>query len=139
MTSRTARTNQNTANTVKDDLTVNRPADQAKTGRPVAGSKRRKPGVENTDYAAFAARVIRGYARRIADGDVDGLAELVELTRELDAATGRAVDGLRACGYSWTEIATRMGTTRQAAQQRWGTKARAKRTKPPAADEPTLF
>jgi hypothetical protein len=29
--------------------------------------------VENTDYAAFAARVIRGHARRIADGDIEAL------------------------------------------------------------------
>jgi len=27
--------------------------------------------VENTDYAAFAGRVIRAHARRIAEGDVD--------------------------------------------------------------------
>ena len=30
------------------------------------------------------------------------------------------VDGLRTFGSSWTEIATRLGTTRQAAHQRWG-------------------
>ncbi len=28
--------------------------------------------------------------------------------------------GLRGFGYSWAEIATRLGITRQAAQQRWG-------------------
>ena len=76
--------------------------------------------METTDYAAFAARVIRGHARRIADGDIDGLADLLHLARELDAATQHAVEGLRAFGYSWGEIAARLGTTRQAAQQRWG-------------------
>jgi hypothetical protein len=35
--------------------------------------------VQNTDYAAFAARVIRAHGRRIADGDVEGLAELLAL------------------------------------------------------------
>jgi len=32
-----------------------------------------------------------------------------------------AVDGLRGSGYSWAEIAARIGVSRQAAQQRWGT------------------
>ena len=27
---------------------------------------------------------------------------------------------LRGCGYSWAEIGSRLGITRQAAQQRWG-------------------
>jgi hypothetical protein len=38
---------------------------------------------------------------------------------KLAAATQTAVDGLREFGYSWGEIASRLGTTRQAAQQRW--------------------
>jgi hypothetical protein len=37
----------------------------------------------------------------------------------LAAATQQAVDGLRGLGYSWAGIAARLGTTRQAAQQRW--------------------
>jgi hypothetical protein len=32
-----------------------------------------------------------------------------------------AVSGLRAHGYSWAEIGLRLGISRQAAQQRWGT------------------
>jgi hypothetical protein len=42
------------------------------------------------------------------------------LATELDEAIGRAVIGLRETGYSWAEIAARLGVTRQAAQQRWG-------------------
>jgi hypothetical protein len=76
--------------------------------------------VENPDYAAFARRIIRAHGRRIADGDVDALADLLDLAAELDAATRTAVEGLRAHGYSWADIAARLGTTRQAAQQRWG-------------------
>ena len=82
--------------------------------------KRRRDDVENPDYAAFARRIIRAHGRRIAGGDVEGLADLLALRDELDAATQTAVDGLRAFGYSWSEIASRLGTTRQAAQQRWG-------------------
>lgn len=104
---------------VNDALTPDRPTEQASTQRP--GKRSRSRGaVENTDYAAFAGRVIRGHARRIADGDVDGLADLLKLAQELDAATQTAVDGLRTFGYSWGDIAARLGTTRQAAQQRWG-------------------
>jgi len=58
-------------------------------------------------------------ARRIAEGDVECLADLLDLAHELDAATGTALEGLRGFGYSWAEIAARLGTTRQAAQQRW--------------------
>ena len=29
------------------------------------------------------------------------------------------VKGLHRCGYSWAEIGSRLGITRQAAQQRW--------------------
>ena len=39
---------------------------------------------------------------------------------EIDAAIGGAVTGLRDYGYSWAEIGSRLGVTRQAAQQRWG-------------------
>lgn len=72
----------------------------------------------STSSVAQVRRV--AHARRIAEGDVEGLAELVDLTHELYTATQTAVDGLRTFGYSWTEVATRLGTTRQAAHQRWG-------------------
>jgi len=60
------------------------------------------------------------HARRIAAGDVEGLAQLVALSRQLEETTATAVTGLRQRACSWTEIATRLGITRQAAQQRWG-------------------
>ncbi len=81
---------------------------------------RRRPVVENDEYAAFTRRVIRAYARRVAAGDVEALTDMVVLVADLDTAIADAVMGLRAHGYSWTEIATRLGITRQAAQQRWG-------------------
>ena len=42
------------------------------------------------------------------------------LAAELDDVISQAVTGLRAGGYSWAEIAVRLGAARQAAQQRWG-------------------
>ncbi len=92
---------------VNDRLTPNRP---------------RRP-VDNDQYAAFARRVLRAYARRVATGDIDALEAMTDLSAEIDAAIGQAVTGLRAFGYSWAEIGTRLGITRQAAQQRWGSPA----------------
>ena len=82
--------------------------------------KRRKPAAENDEYAAFARRVITAYSRRIAAGDIDAITGMARLADDLDAAIRRAITGLRKRGYSWAEIGTRLGITRQAAQQRWG-------------------
>ncbi len=82
---------------------------------------RRGRVVENDEFAAFARRVLRACARRVADGDVEALTLMLGLSAEIDDAIGQAVTGLRAHGYSWAEIAARLGVTRQAAQQRWGT------------------
>ena len=91
-------------NTVKTPLTPNR------AGRVT----------ENDEYAAFARRILRAYARRVADGDVEALTLMTGLAAEIDTAISQAVTGLRAFGYSWAEIGSRLGITRQAAQQRWG-------------------
>ena len=85
--------------------------------------KRRSRRVENDEYAAFARRILRAYSRRIAQGDIDALADMADLAIEIDAAMGQAVKGLRQQGYSWAEIGTRLAVTRQAAQQRWGRQA----------------
>ncbi len=82
---------------------------------------RRRDVVENDEYAAFTRRIIRAYARRVASGDVEALTDMVALSTVLDDAIGDADTGLRAHGYSWAEIAARLGISRQAAQQRWGT------------------
>jgi hypothetical protein len=83
-------------------------------------SKRRRPATENSDYAAFARRVLRAFSRRVADGDVESLVHMISLADELNDAIVQAVSGLRDAGYSWAEIGSRLGITRQAAHQRWG-------------------
>lgn len=83
-------------------------------------SKRRRPVTENSEYAAFARRILRAYSRRIATGDVESLTHLIGLADDINDAIQQAVNGLRTAGYSWAEIAARLGVTRQAAQQRWG-------------------
>jgi hypothetical protein len=78
--------------------------------------KRRRWTVENDEYGEF---ILRAYSRRVADGDIDALSVMTRLADELDDAIAQAVKGLRAQGYSWTEIGDRLGITRQAARQRW--------------------
>ena len=95
------------------------PAGQDAVKTPLTPNRRARL-VENDDYAAFARRVLRAYARRIADGDVEALGLMLGLSAEIDTAIGQAVTGLRRFGYSWAEIGSRLGVTRQAAQQRWG-------------------
>jgi hypothetical protein len=93
------------------------------TAKPPARRKRAKRVVENADYASFARRILRAYARRVADGDVEALRQLVLLPSDVDAITRTAVRGLREFGYSWTEIAGRLGVSRQAAQMRYADRA----------------
>jgi hypothetical protein len=104
------------APTVNPALTPNRP-----TGtRPTRASRNRRNVVENDDYAAFTQRVIAAHGRRIAQGDIEGLTTLAGLANDIDTALREAITGLRTAGFSWTDIAARLGITRQAAQQRWG-------------------
>ena len=80
------------------------PADRTVTGR-----RRERRTVENREFDAFARRIVRAYARRVADGDVEALVALRQLSSVLEDATKDAVAGLRQFGYSWAEIAARLG------------------------------
>jgi hypothetical protein len=78
--------------------------------------------VETREYNAFARRMIRAYGRRVADGDIDALADLQSLRDEIDAALVTAVEGLTSdkWKFSWTAIGDALGIKRQAAQKRFG-------------------
>lgn len=84
--------------------------------------KRPRRERETHEYASFARRAVRAYSRRVGEaGDVESLAGMLELSRELDGAIAKAVTDLRQQhGYSWADIAARLGVSRQACQQRWG-------------------
>jgi len=92
---------------------------QADQGR--WSSLKRWRRVEKDEYSSFVRRILRAYTLRVGDGDVEALALMLGLADEIDTAIAEAVKGLRDCGYSWAEISSRLGITRQAAQQRWGT------------------
>ena len=92
------------------------------TPEPTRPRRRRKVERENDAYAAFARRVIRALGRRAGE-DIEALPELVALGREVEAAIQGAIARLRAeQHHSWADVALRLGTTRQAAQQRYGTR-----------------
>ena len=88
--------------------------------KPALTPKRRRRHVENDEYADFLRRVLHGYTRRLARGDIDALASFSALVAEAGEQLSEAVFYLRVRGYSWTDISIRLGTSRQAAQQRWG-------------------
>ncbi len=83
---------------------------------------RERATVENKEFAAFARRILWAFSRRVAQGDVEALTDLLAFAVDLDDAIQDAVDGLREFGYSWSEIARRAGTKKQTAYERWGTK-----------------
>jgi hypothetical protein len=85
---------------------------------------RRRWVVENDEYAAFTRRILAAHGRRIAGGDIEGLASLATLAEDVDTAMRTAVEGLRAAGFSWADVGSRLGMSRQAAHQRFGATAR---------------
>jgi len=82
--------------------------------------KRRPRVIENDEYAAFIRRVIRAYSRRVAAGDIEAITDMAAIAADFEDAIRQAITGLRHHGYSWTDIAARLGITRQGARQRWG-------------------
>lgn len=81
--------------------------------------KRRRPK-DNGEFVSFVGRAIRACSRRVAEGDVDALGDMVKLRAQFDVAIDDAVAGLRRVGYTWDNIANQLGFTKQAAHQRWG-------------------
>lgn len=62
----------------------------------------------------------RSSARPAAGSPLDALAAARELSSVTDMALRAAVDQARAAGQSWSKIGDVLGTTRQAAFQRFG-------------------
>lgn len=66
-------------------------------------------------------RMLTAYGRRVADADIEDLTEMFELRDQWESVVAAAVAGQRAQhGRSWADIGKAAGTTRQAAQMRWG-------------------
>lgn len=89
---------------------------------------------EIPDYAQMVRRIIRAHGRRCAAADPEDLVGLVEMHQSVDEAVAEAVAGLRASGFSWSQIARPLGITRQAAQMRFATHAPRPRPMPGQID-----
>lgn len=73
------------------------------------------------EYLGAVRRMLRAAAERAGAGDEPELAALIALRGDVDEAIARAVAMQREQGgKSWAMIAWATGTTRQAAQARWG-------------------
>jgi DNA-binding GntR family transcriptional regulator len=68
----------------------------------------------------MVARVMSNGGARVAEGDVDELRQLLQLREVLEEAIVDAVRGLREAEITWEDIGKAAGSTRQAAQSRWG-------------------
>ncbi|HEV3361984.1 MAG TPA: DUF3887 domain-containing protein [Pseudonocardiaceae bacterium] len=88
----------------------------------------RKPSIDNlagpTDIAAGLLDAARGFVAELPPSGrrspLDAVASAKELARSVDAALRDTVDAARAAGHTWQEIGDVLGTTRQAAFQRFG-------------------
>lgn len=74
---------------------------------------------EAPEFSAFVRRILRAMGRRAASGDLESLAAMRELRRELDAITAQAARAANASGYSWGDIARELGVSRQYAHRTW--------------------
>jgi hypothetical protein len=61
--------------------------------------------------------MIRTMAARVGASDIAAFAALWEVRAATDQACTAAIDGLRAQGFSWAEIAAEAGQTRQGLTQ----------------------
>lgn len=85
--------------------------------------KRAKQEYETTDYAAMLRRMLTAYGKRVGAADVEDLAEMLALQAQLATIVQDTITSQREdLGRSWADIAQAAGTTRQAAQMRWGKK-----------------
>ena len=75
---------------------------------------------DEEQLAARNARIVRRNAERAADGNLDALASLASLVSHAQEVIPLAVDGLRARGYSDTEIGVAIGHPRRSARQAVG-------------------
>lgn len=87
---------------------------------PAFTATRRVETTGKRGFSAFARRILRALGKRVGEGDIDALPDMLAMQDEVATAIDDAVAGLRLHGYSWADIGARIGITRQAAFQRWG-------------------
>lgn len=99
-------------------------------GRPLTGRRRRfcsdlcrirgqraERVTETGEFGRAAIRMIRTMARRVGASDLAEFGAMWEVRAEAERAAADAIDGLRASGFSWGEIAAEVGVSKQAVHQ----------------------
>jgi hypothetical protein len=79
-----------------------------------------KQTVETMKYLGAAKRFIAAAGRRVGTADEPELLELTTLRASVEDAIATAVEGMRERGRSWSDIGSALGTSKQAAQKRYG-------------------
>ncbi len=68
---------------------------------------------ETGEFGRAAIRMIRQMARRVGGSDIAEFGAMWEVFNEAEHAVTEAVDGLRASGCTWAEIADEIGWSKQ--------------------------
>ena len=79
-------------------------------------SRRDRP--EAPEIGKAARRMVRSLVGRAGEGDWEAIEELVTTRAAVADAIGAAIVGAHEFGYSYTELADVLGTSRQAVRQR---------------------
>ena len=79
--------------------------------------KRAERITETADFGQAALRMIRAMARRVGASDIAEFGLVWEIMHEAERAVFASITELRAKGFSWAEIATETGQTRQGLTQ----------------------
>lgn len=72
---------------------------------------------DTAEFVAMARRMIRKLADRVGGSDLAEFAALWSLRVEIERACADAIDGLRAEGFTWSQIAAQAGQKRQSLTQ----------------------
>lgn len=72
---------------------------------------------ETGEFGRAAVRMIATMARRVGASDIAEFGAMFEVLTEAERAVVQTIDGLRASGFSWAEIAREVGWSRQRLQQ----------------------
>lgn len=72
---------------------------------------------ETGDFGRAALRMVHAMAGRVGASDIAEFGLMWEIMHEAEHAVTAAIDGLRAKGFTWTEIAAETGQTRQGLTQ----------------------
>lgn len=87
-------------------------------------ARRERP--ECPEVGSAARRMVRALVKRAEEGDTEAIEQLVETQHEVTqsiTAAGRALH--QVAGYSYTELGQVLGTSRQAARERFGVRVTA--------------